>query len=259
MDESNIAKLKAELEKLVKKGALLRIALAVELEKVGPEDMKSLKEVKLPSFKDEYEAWYSLAMQIVKQLIPDRLPDFVKLYKDEKRKEISYLTYGVADCLIGLQSTYAGRTVADSNAAFPKFEQQLNILKAAQIRFDSALFDIIEVAQADLFDNELEAAKELTDKGFGRGAGAVAGVVLERHLGRIAAKRNLKQRKSTPTINDLNQLLKDNDVIDTASWRFIQHLGDLRNLCDHDKGREPTKDQITDLIAGVSKIIKTIL
>jgi hypothetical protein len=118
---------------------------------------------------------------------------------------------------------------------------------------------MVEIVQADLFDNELEAAQELNRKGFGRGAGAVAGVVLERHLSRIVAKHDLKPRKGAPTINDLNQLLKDSDVIDTATWRFVQHLGDLRNLCDHDKGRDPTKDQIGDLIAGVSKIVKTIL
>ena len=83
--------------------------------------------------------------------------------------------------------------------------------------------------------------------------------MLERHLARIAAKHSLKSRKSAPTINDLNQVLKDNDIIDIATWRFVQHLGDLRNLCDHDKGPDPTKDQIDDLIAGVSKIVKTIL
>jgi tagatose-1,6-bisphosphate aldolase len=161
--------------------------------------------------------------------------------------------------MIGLQTRRHAEIVADGNAAFPKFEQQLNILKSAQSRFDSALFDMVEIVQADLFDNELEAAQELGRKGFARGAGAVAGVVLERHLARIAAKHSLKSRKSAPTINDLNQVLKDNDIIDIATWRFVQHLGDLRNLCDHDKGPDPTKDQIDDLIAGVSKIVKTIL
>ena len=53
-------------------------------------------------------------------------------------------------------------------------------------------------------------------------------------------------------------MLKDNDVIDTPTWRFIQHLGDLRNLCDHNKDRVPKKEEVDDLIAGVVKIIKTI-
>jgi hypothetical protein len=230
--QSNIAKHKTELEKLVEEGELLRVSLAFDLQMLAQGDAKKINEAKLPRFKKEYEAWYSLAMRIVKQLIPDRLADFVRQYKDEKRKEIDFLTYGVSDYMIGLRTSRYEKVVADGTAAFPKFEQQLNILKSAHSRFDSSLFDMVEIVQADLFDSELQAAQELNRKGFGRGAGAVAGVVLERHLSRVAANHNLKARKSVPTINDLNQLLKDSDVIDTATWRFVQHLGDLRNLCD---------------------------
>jgi len=255
--QSNITKLKPELEKLIKKGERALLALAAETD---PEVSKTLKDkgVDLPDFKTGYDAWYSVAMQVVKQLIPDRLPDFVRQYKDDKRKEINPATYGISDYMIGISTSQYDKVIADGKSAFPKFEQQLYILKAALSRFESSLFDIIEIVQADLFDNELEAAQALNRKGFARAAGALAGVVLERHLGRIVEKHGLKQRKASPTINDFNQLLKDNNVIETETWRFIQHLGDLRNLCDHDKGRDPTKDQVEDLIAGVSKIIKTI-
>ena len=47
-------------------------------------------------------------------------------------------------------------------------------------------------------------------------------------------------------------------VIDQATWRFIQQLGDMRNFCDH-KGKDPTKESVDDLIAGVRKISKTVL
>ena len=117
---------------------------------------------------------------------------------------------------------------------------------------------MVEIVQADLFDNELDAAQELNRKGFVRGAGAIAGVVLEKHLGHVFSKHGLKTRKKVPSINDYNQLLKDNSVIDTATWRFIQHLGDLRNLCNHIKDREPTIEEVNDLIEGVSKITKTL-
>jgi len=46
--------------------------------------------------------------------------------------------------------------------------------------------------------------------------------------------------------------------IETPTWRFIQHLSDLRNLCDHNKDREPTKDEVNELIVGVTKITKTL-
>ena len=34
--------------------------------------------------------------------------------------------------------------------------------------------------------------------------------------------------------------------------------GDIRNLCDHHKDREPTQQEVEDLIKGVEKITKTL-
>ena len=112
--------------------------------------------------------------------------------------------------------------------------------------------------QADIFDTELESARELAKKGFFRGGGAVAGVVLEKHLGHVCKIHNLKIRKKKPALADYYQILKENNIIDTAKWRFIQHLGDLRNLCDHKKDREPTKDDVLELVEGTEKVIKTV-
>jgi hypothetical protein len=108
-----------------------------------------------------------------------------------------------------------------------------------------------------LFDNELEAAEELNKKGFHRAAGAVAGVVLEEHLSTVCSQHKISAPKN-PTISTLNDLLKKNDVIDTPTWRLIQHLGDIRNLCDHNKSTPPTAVQIQELIQGVRKTIKTL-
>ena len=99
---------------------------------------------------------------------------------------------------------------------------------------------------------------ELNKKGFARAAGAVAGVVLEGHLGQVCNNHKIPNRKNNPTINDFNQLLKDNNIIEVPTWRFIQHLGDLRNLCDHKKQIEPTRDEIDELVEGVDKVCKTL-
>ncbi len=86
----------------------------------------------------------------------------------------------------------------------------------------------------------------------------MAGVVLEGHLTQVCSNHNITIKKINPTINDLNQLLKDNSIIETPTWRSIQHLGDLRNLCDHKKQTEPTKEEIEELIKGVDKLCKTL-
>ena len=70
--------------------------------------------------------------------------------------------------------------------------------------------------------------------------------------------RSLKISKKDPSINDYNEKLKNAGIIKTEMWRFIQRMGDLRNLCDHNKKQEPTKENVADLIDGTDKIIKTI-
>jgi hypothetical protein len=97
-----------------------------------------------------------------------------------------------------------------------------------------------------------------------RGIGLQIGVLLkiggtsEKHLLEVCSNHNIKITKKHPTIADLNDALKNSDVIGTAEWRFNQHLADVRNLCDHNKQKDPTSEQVDDLIQGVAKVTKTI-
>jgi hypothetical protein len=216
---------------------------------------------KIPDFKRAYQRWYTEAHAVIRQLIPDRLPDFVRHYeKPKSRKEINLESYRIEDYLQGLHVVRVGhKVIVNKSAAIPHFDQQVAILEAAQARFESSLLDMRQVLQADIFDSELQAAEHLAKFKFFRAAGALAGVVLERHLGQVCDARKIALAKKNPTIADFNEALKAGDVIDLPQWRFIQHLADVRNLCDHARKPEPTQDQIIDLLAGVAKVIKTVL
>lgn len=262
---NNLQKYEKDLETLIDSGGNLQNAMSFECypekvrEQLGEKIEAFVKT--LPNFDQEYQAWYSESLAVIKQLLPDRLNDFIRLFEKPKtRKEISYENYVVEDYLQGLILTrgWEKEVVVSKNAAIPKFQQQLNILKSVKQRFKSSLFDIKQLVQADLLDSELETAQELNKKGFTRGAGAIAGVVLESHLLQVCENHVLMVIKKDPAIGDLNDLLKNNNVIDTSVWRYIQHLSDLRNKCDHKKSSEPTKVEIEDLIEGVKKISKTV-
>jgi len=186
--------------------------------------------------------------------------DFISLYKRLKaRKEINLENYVIEDYLLGLSVTQGEKVIAGPIGAIPKFYQQLNILKSVKRGFESSLYQLKEILLADLFDSELEAAKELSKQGFQRGAGSLAGVVLEKHLANICSNHSIKFAKNRAAINKLNSLLKDNEIIDMKTWRFVQHLADLRNMAVHDKEQAPTKEDIQELIQGVEKISKTVL
>jgi hypothetical protein len=115
------------------------------------------------------------------------------------------------------------------------------------------------LVQADLFDCELDACRELVAHGFLRAAGAIAGVILEKHLLHVMASHGIELRRKEPTINDFNDQLKKAGLLDVPTWRQIQRLGDVRNLCGHSKHREPTRDEVDEMIDGVDRIVKTVL
>jgi hypothetical protein len=104
--------------------------------------------------------------------------------------------------------------------------------------------DLKAVLQADLFDTEIESAAALAKAGYLRAAGAICGVVIEKDLLHVCDLHNVTVKKKHAGISDLNQLLRDADITTVPQWRFVQHLADIRNICDHAKGREPTKEEL---------------
>lgn len=269
---SNLEKYKNDLDHLLGFGKLLLVSMQKDClpeqfenayKKVSKTKYKATIK-KIPNFSDKYQEWYSESLVLIKQLLPDRIDDFKKLYEKPKikRKDVTCENYTIEDHLSGLtvsrQDVWGNEEIVGPASAIPLFRQQLNILNSVKKRFTSTLFDIRQLVQADLFDSELEAAKELNKKGFLRGAGAIAGVVLEKHLSQVCVNHNLKIIKKNPSISDYNDKLKNAGTYETPTWRKIQHLGDLRNLCDHKRKRDPKHEDVEELIEGVEKITKIL-
>lgn len=261
---SNLDRYRSDLEALLKEGERLsahmrQIPLIAELKRRGKPNAELEALHDKFDFSSAYQRWYSASKALIRQLLPDRLDDFVRHYeKPRQRKTLSAESYRLEDFLQGLEATMNGEKVLDRSAGIPHFDQQLAMLKAVRGRFESSLFDIKQLVQADLFDSELEAAKELAKKGFLRAAGAMVGVVIEKHLAQVCENHKVPIAKKAPTIADFNEALKAADTIDIPQWRGIQYLADLRNLCDHNKAQEPTQQQVAELVDGVNKLTKTL-
>ena len=212
-------------------------------------------------FGTSYQRWYSRAYKLVEALAPERLPEFVSYYLiDPKRKITDAGNYVLQDYIkgIGARTNSYDKPLWDTNnLAMVRILNQLQIISSLLSRIDSVLQDVTGHLFAEIQDAELLAAKQLT-KISKRAAGALAGVVLERHLQRAAENHAISIGKKSPTISDLNDPLKNKGVYDTPVWRKIQLLADIRNLCSHQKATEPTDEQVEELIAGVNSIIKTV-
>lgn len=212
-------------------------------------------------FGTNYQHWYSRAYKLVEALAPERLSEFVSYYLiDPKRKVTDVGNYALQDYIkgIGARTDHYDKPLWDTNnLAMIRILNQLQILSSLSSRIDSVLQDVAGHLFAEIQDAELVAVTQLK-KISKRAAGALAGVVLERHLQRAAKNHGIPIGKKSPTISELNDPLKNKGVYDTPVWRKIQMLADIRNLCSHQKATEPSAEQVEELIAGVNSIIKTI-
>lgn len=261
-----------ELDKLINDGHLLLRSIQYDCEPQqfkkaylkrykGDEDKVQSLLKDLPNFKNNYQAWYSKSQTLIKQVMPGRLADFMSYFGSPKeRKEITFQNYMIRDYLQGLEVTRGPEkhVIASGRAAIPEFQQQLYIVMAAKSMLNSTLMDLTSILQADLFDTEVEESEALAKAGHLRAAGVICGVVIEKHLYHVCEIHNISVRKRNPNISDFNQTLRDASVIEVPQWRYIQHLADIRNICGHKKEREPTKEEIDDLIVGTKKVLKTV-
>jgi len=258
--KTNLSRYQDDLDRLIKLSEQIRSDLLLVASNKKVKKGESEPGLLLLS---SYQQWYSEAHEVIRQILPSRLSEFETLYQGyEKRKSINAQTYTIRDWLLGIRSTVdileGRKKYDDAGIIFMRYQMQQSILDSAKLRFESSLLDIRQILRADLFDSEVEAARELLKNGFLRAAGAVAGVVTEKHLEQVCENHKVSIKKKEPTISTYNDALKNEEVIDVPEWRFVQRLGDLRNLCAHNKDREPTKGEIAELIDGVEKLMKTV-
>jgi len=195
-----------------------------------------------------YQQWYSAARIILVKNQPSRLDEFDAAYSPTGK-----------EAELGIKQLLAKKHVTKDEQfrLMDLVNAQFDILAAVPSHLRFSMYDIELTAYSVLMDDEVGAARHLLSRGFLRAAGALAGVILERHLKNLLRKHtpSIKYNEKA-TLSQLNDLCKD-AVYDIVTWRKIQHLTDLRNLCDHDKKREPTKDEVTEFINGVSAALRT--
>ena len=160
-----------DLDNLIQRGVDLQRGLYNEFKDEFKKDFKEMTGEQLAllkdkSFKDKYDSWYNESYMLIKQLMPDRLEDFIILYKQPKRKAITNLTYTISDYLQGIEiKDYYDNVVVSRANAVTKFRQQFLIVNSLEQRFESSLYDICQLVQADLMDSEIDSAKLLLKNG----------------------------------------------------------------------------------------------
>jgi hypothetical protein len=221
---------------------------------------KSLDEiVDLIEYRTAYQRWDTQSLKMIQNLAPDKYGRFVEFFESNPNRKLlddSIQEY-VRTMSVGRGGYPEELPFNPEELARMRFLNHLQVLDELSYLVESVLADVDNHLFAELQDKELEAAKALKRISL-RAAGTLAGVVLERHLRKVALKHAITISKPETTMRDLNDPLKLGKVYDFATWRKIQQLGDLYNLCSHQRNRDPKPDEVDGLIDGVHSIIQSV-
>lgn len=233
----------------------------VALQTAGAELFKSFRTTKNKSgdFSFKYQGWYSKVIRVLEVIAPDRIVEFKRYYEiDPRRKSLGYGTYVIQDYFKGVgPDRFRHPNFDTQDQVFTCAINQLGIFASIVERADSILDNIRGHIFSNLQDDELAAAQDLK-KISPRAAGALAGVIIESHLQGVAVRRGVKITKKNPTIAELNEALKAASIIEIPIWRKVSYLADIRNLCSHKKDKDPSIEQVDELLDGVSWLTKNV-
>ena len=210
--------------------------------------------------RNNYQVWFSKSNKIVELLLPERYQEFKEYYSTDKIQ--SYLDK--IKIKLFLSGFFYEEKEAEKKSIKTLFSQQIAILKSCKEILNSKFNNIQYEMFIELNETELDTAKSLLKINL-RASGCIAGVVLEKYLKSLLNKYNPNHGKKDNelSLNVINELLKEK-AYDTKTFKNIQYLSDIRNLCDHDKkdseGKtiDPTKEDVETLIENTERIMRTI-
>ncbi|MGD1818938.1 MAG: hypothetical protein ACPKOI_03525 [Pleomorphochaeta sp.] len=229
-------------------------------------NIKTKRNIELAKFKNDYLSWYYATSSCIKFLRPDKYKEFIDLFKDNREKNTSLKStnYKIENFIKNEELTDISNNLIQEEAKRIKitlnlFHYQQLMIKAIIDNFDSISFNYEKETYMTFQEENIDSVQELFDNDFLRAAGALCGVIIEKHLKTKLLPFDEDAFTSKKlTLEPLNQACKKNNIYTTTEFKRIIHLTDLRNLCDHKNTIGPTKEQVQELIDGTKWIIYSI-
>ena len=137
----------------------------------------------------------------------------------------------------------ADRTIAMTG---PKVFMNLKaIFLAAKEDFEGGYLSSVKaLVQAEVFDSELEQARQLLDKTYYAAAAVISGVVLETALRELCDREEI----GYSSLNKMNADLAKAGVYNKLIQKQITAYADVRNSAAHGKPDEYRKEDVSDMI-----------
>lgn len=130
------------------------------------------------------------------------------------------------------------------------------VFSAAKEDFEGGyLTSIRNLVQAEVFESELEQARELLNGGYKLASAVIAGVVLETTLRDLCDHHSIDHGK----LDAMNAQLAKAGVYSKLQQKRITALADIRNNAAHGKPAEFTEDDVKSMIGDVESFLLACL
>jgi hypothetical protein len=207
---------------------------------------------------ERYQVWYTQTLRLVGRVLSERRREFEGFYRsDQDDRDQSATISAILGSLSGPRATGEKRE-ALAGLFDPGLEQAtfLHLLGMQLAILASASPPLLPEERRP--ERELRVARLLLAKGHRRAAGAVAGVVLERHLRKVALRHDLALSESdSSSLPRLNRSLRKAGVCDSARLRQIARLAELCDSCIRSKKRISPK-VVSELLSGVEETLLSL-
>ena len=207
---------------------------------------------------ERYQLWYTQTLRLVERVLSERRREFEGYYRTDQDGRDQSATIAAI-----LGSPSRPRATAEKREALaglfdPGLEQAtfLQLLGMQLAILASAAPPLLPEQRCS--DRELQAARLLLSKGRRRAAGAVAGVVLESHLLKVAQRHDLVlSERDSSSLPRLSRSLRKAGVCGSARSRQIERLAELGDACIRGKQKISPK-LVAELLSGVEEILRNV-
>ena len=155
----------------------------------------------------------------------------------------------------GIDSEHYKEFLANENASsyqrhFQTLESLRAVFLAAKEDFEGGYLQSTRtLVQAEVFDSELEQARELLKNGYYSAAAVIAGVVLETTLRELCDRKDIAHGK----LDRMNADLAKEGVYSKLVQKRNTALADIRNSAAHGKPTEFSESDVGDMIRDIER------
>ena len=136
------------------------------------------------------------------------------------------------------------------------FDRQKALFLAFKDDYEKGLISSIKyLIEANVFDTELEQAKELLSNKYKLAAAVIAGVVLETALRSLCDKAEIPHGK----LDKMNADLAKAGTYNSLKQKKITALANIRNSAAHGKDSEFTHKDVEDMIRDIENFLSDYL